>query len=436
MTSSWLTPILSARHKPLITLITVPACIALVLGLIPIGLLPFETDLRSAFGASLISVDSMDRASHVLTTIATGSITALSLTYSLVLLIFTQATSNLGPRLLRRFSTDVVNQITAGILGGTFLYCIIALYWMKPDVVPKITTTGAVLFAILAVFHLIYFIRHVAETITIDEEISKISKSLQVHIGELADRHQEEQQVPDESEALEGEDITAHRTGYIGQINLPALLQWAQDNELVIHFTKAQGTFVHKDATIARLCSTANERPKDIDPCPEQLIEIDNARSEGGAIPFEINLLVEIALRALSPSVSDTFTAIACLDSLSSAFDGMLRRDIQLANQADSEGNIRIILEGMQLSQLIGQVFHPIRRAGGDNILMARAIASALERLSHLDNDDVQPLIAQHGTLLLKQLEKHDLLEEDLESVRELLPQAVMAREQAWRPLP
>jgi len=66
-------------------------------------------------------------------TIATAAMTALTLTYSLTLVVFTLAAANIGPRLLGRFTSEITIQITAGLFGGTFLYALNALFFLDQD---------------------------------------------------------------------------------------------------------------------------------------------------------------------------------------------------------------------------------------------------------------------------------------------------------------
>ena len=62
-----------------------------------------------------------DATHTILSTLAAAAMTALSLIYSSVLIVFTLAAGNIAPRLLERFSQDRVNQIAVGALGALLL---------------------------------------------------------------------------------------------------------------------------------------------------------------------------------------------------------------------------------------------------------------------------------------------------------------------------
>lgn len=95
-------------HTPLVMLLTLPAGIALALwAMAPILALlerGYLDDPYAILGFSFAP----DTARNVLAVFAGGAITALSLTYSLVLVVFTLAAGNIGPRLLKRFTSEPV----------------------------------------------------------------------------------------------------------------------------------------------------------------------------------------------------------------------------------------------------------------------------------------------------------------------------------------
>ena len=69
-----------------------------------------------------------------------------------------------------------------------------------------------------------------------------------------------------------------------------------------------------------------------------------------------------------------------------------------------------------------GELTRRLRRASRDNIMMASAVALALDRLAAIAADDALPLIHAHSELLIKTLELAKHPEEDLDLVRRHLP--------------
>jgi uncharacterized membrane protein len=132
---------------------------------------------------------------------------------------------------------------------------------------------------------------------------------------------------------------------------------------------------------------------------------------------------LEIALRALSPGVNDTYTAIATVDSLSDALSqAAAKDDAATFVRKDEDGNIRLLVRELSLENLINQAFHPLRQSSGGNILMAICLARAYSRLCATCGKGVRDLLLEHGLLLIREVEKCNHLPEDVESVIEVLP--------------
>lgn len=162
-------------RQPLMLLFTLPASIALGVGaLAPIVHFASNTIFGDdAFG--FLPVVHPATVHTLLSVIATAAMTALSLTYSLVLVVFTLAAGNIGPRLIKRFTSDLVNQITAGIFGGTFVYSVGALLLLGDNRNPTLTAYVATLLAIVSMLQLVYFVRNVSTSISIDDEVAGIA---------------------------------------------------------------------------------------------------------------------------------------------------------------------------------------------------------------------------------------------------------------------
>jgi uncharacterized membrane protein len=82
-------------------------------------------------------------------------------------------------------------------------------------------------------------------------------------------------------------------------------------------------------------------------------------------IAFGIDQLVEIAIRALSPAVNDTFTAMTCIDWLG---DSLCRVAVEWYPQVyhrDRAGQIRLIAAPVSYERLVARSFEKIRQASG-----------------------------------------------------------------------
>lgn len=408
---------LNLLRYPFVMLLTLPALIALSIAALSPIVVTVEQSISFADKTPFILRFEADSARGILSVVAAAAITALSLTYSLVLVVFTLAAGNIGPRLLKRFSSDPINQVTAGIFGGTFLYALVTLIFVQTEFVPRITIAGAVLLAILCVFQLIFFVRHVSQSVTIDDEIAKITQQLG---SALADHLRKLEEVNDLPDTDCPHELNAGTAGYVGAVNEAALVALAAQHDLTLRLEKPPGQFVLGDEVLLVMSGTVDDEVADE---IRSLIDIDHARSQTRPIEFSIHLLVEIALRALSPGVNDAYTAIAAIDSLSSAFATIADENLRPLCILDEDDTARLIMPELSVKSLVGQAFHPLRRAAADNLLVAQSLARALARLQAVGGAAMEDIIEKHAALMVRELERAGHLDHDIGSVTEYLPE-------------
>ncbi|MBW3097289.1 DUF2254 domain-containing protein [Pseudohoeflea coraliihabitans] len=404
---------LKSVPQSIFMLLTVPSLIALGIAALPVPLYYIDSNFAEGFMSPFVLQIDPQSAHTLLAAVATGAVTALSLTYSLVLVVFTLAAGNIGPRLLRRFTTEPVNQVTAGILGGTFLYSLVTIMMIRQDFLPKFTISIAGFLAILSVLQLIYFVRHVSTSVTIDDEIAAISrkmaKSIRVLMKQDADRYSGE----DEHDYHYA--IRSETTGYVGHIDENAAISLATEQDLAVRLAQPAGFYLLRGEQLLLLNKEVDE---DIAAKLLALVTIEQSRSDARNIEFSINLLIEIALRALSPGINDTYTARACLDSITSALSEPARQGLPTYRRCDDEGKLRLVVPGLSLQSMLDTAFHPLRRASRNNVMMAISVAQALERLANVGTEETRALVQVHEKLLMKTLEDAGHHEEDLAQVR------------------
>ncbi len=400
-------------RTPFTALLTVPASIALLIGLAGWGAVFAE----GFFGTPdwMLSLDT-SAARTILSVVATSAMTALSLAYSLTLVVFTLAASSIGPRLLKRFTTERVNQITAGLLGGTFLYALVALGFGGEDAL-RIATLGAGVLAVASVVQLIWFVRTVAQSVSVDDELAKIAERLERDLARLKENSADAGDLPD-PESFRPAAATSE-AGYLAQLDRNAVVGLAETADIVVRVEHTAGDYVFADETVLSVnAEVSAEVSKKLSACVRQ----EPARSDAGTVHFSLNLLVEIALRALSPGVNDTFTALAVSDMLSGALAEVARSEPHPEVLRDAKGRARVILPGASIRQLLDEAYHPLRRAAGANVLMAQGLARAYERLHVAGHADTRAAVRDHAALLLADLDRSGHLPTDIASVRELMP--------------
>jgi uncharacterized membrane protein len=342
---------------------------------------------------------SADAARQILTTIAAAIITVVGVVFSVILLTLTLASTQFGPRMLRNFIRDRSTQLTLGTFVATFVYAVLVLASIgvssRGDFVPHIsvTVTLGLMVADLAV--LIYFIHHTAVSIQLPQVIASIAADLAVAIreqgsgntgvypkagpgaGELVSRAESD-----------GAVLLAPVSGYVQFIQHKHLVRLATEADAVISLEHRPGHFVVRDHRFAAVW------PPEAAPHIRQALGrahfVGPHRTLSQDVSFGIDQLVEIALRALSSAINDTFTALTCIDWLGESLCKIVAQWHPARVHRDGRGFIRVIAPEPSYDRLMQRSFEKLRQASlGQPAVMIRLL-DALARIMAETTGEVQ----------------------------------------------
>jgi uncharacterized membrane protein len=110
---------------------------------------------------------------------------------------------------------------------------------------------------------------------------------------------------------------------------------------------------------------------------------------------FAIDQLVEIAIRALSPAVNDTFTALTCIDWLSAGLRRVTGRTLGEGIYRDRSGRVRLIEPAPSYARMANRAFDKIRQSAAG---MAVVMIHMIDALSSVVEETISA--DQRGTLL------------------------------------
>lgn len=315
-------------------------------------------------------------ARSVLSTIAGSMITVAGVAFSATMVALSFASSELGPRLLRNFMRDRGNQIVLGTFIATFVYCLLVLRTVSESprqFVPHIGVTGALVLAVASLAVLIYFIHHVALTLQADYVISIVARDLDRSIERLYPEAMGEDAPQERLAEMKARELTLRReeaaevsprvSGYIHALDVDALMGVATKHDLLIRIISRPGRYVHDGVAVAEIWPAAAADGR-VRAKVRDAFLIGRTRTSNQDVEFALHQLVEVAARALSPGVNDPFTAITCIDRLSTSLLHLMRRDFPARFRVDGEGRLRVIADRPDFRGVVDASFHQIRQYG------------------------------------------------------------------------
>jgi uncharacterized membrane protein len=355
---------------------------------------------------------SADAARQILTAIAAAVITVVGVVFSIILVTLTLASTQFGPRMLRNFIRDRGTQLTLGTFVATFVYAVLVLVSIGPgphgDFVPHIgvTTTLGLMVADMAI--LIYFIHHTAVSIQLPQVIAGIARDLvgaiQTQGGGQHSRDREAERGPGATEIaalLEsgGAAVLAPTSGYVQFIRLDSLVAFAADAGAVISLSYRPGHFIMQGHPIA------NAWPPSAAAQVSEVLGHSHItgpyRTLTQDVSFGIDQLVEIAIRALSPAVNDTFTALTCIDWLGDSLCKIMRHWHPARIHRDGQGYVRVIAAQPETERLVQRAFEKIRQAGqGMPAVMIRQLETLAKMMTETSDASQRRLLLDQAEMI------------------------------------
>jgi len=343
----------------------------------------------------------VEGARRIVATVAGSTITVATVVISVVFLALTLMSQQFGPRILVMFMKDRYIQFVIGIFFATFAYAIIVLGAIGvgsfESTIPRVSVYAVSVLAFVAFGFLVFFIHHMAISIQADAVVAHLGQELQRVIeAEMLERPEGDggdQEEGGEDDELFGESarpVYLGRSGYVQLIDFERATQIATEQGARVRFTCRPGHFVVEDMRAAEFVldkgGKANKGKKGgRDALAEKLaetVELGARRTQAQYAEYEVNALVEVALRALSPGINDPYTAVACIDHLTAGLFRLMRGEARPTVLCDEKGTPRVYRYPQTFRHFVDSAFHPLRQSASRNPQTLLHLAHAMEVLS------------------------------------------------------
>ena len=319
----------------------------------------------------------------VLATIAGSMMTVVGITFSMTLMTLALASTQYTSRILQNFMRDRVTQFVLGIFAGIFTYCLIVTRSIRGGeligFVPNISVLVGVILAIGGIGTLILFIHHIAYSIqassiiaaVAEETIRAVDRLFPEKLGEDLLDDNDDPSVPERKWMV----VPAAKSGYIQSVDNASLIRLARELATIVRMERGIGEFVIHGTPLVSIAlkdSPEKEALADL----RSAYNINRNRTVEQDAAFGIGQIVDMALRALSPGINDTTTAVMCVDYLTAILARLCSRDIPSSHRFE-EGELRVIAIGPTFASLVAESFDSIRgSANGNTAILLRMLGA------------------------------------------------------------
>lgn len=339
---------------------------------------------------SWLTMGSIDDARAILSAMMGAVATVLALIFSVALLVLSMVATLFGPRLLYRFLQDWVTQATIGIFMGTFVYVCLCFLVTHQDAesrfVPQVSLITSWVLVVASFGFLVYYSHRIASSIQNPDMVARIVDDLYpAVVGAQARTKGEGTGAPPDDDdvlarAATGAVVACPTSGYFQQLDHGALVREARAAGALVVLRFRPGQFMLRGEPLASVvpASAASRLEKAVD----RHVVIGRHRTLTQDSEFGIAQIVEIAIRALSPAVNDTFTGVACVDWLADALLVLAEQPPLEGNWYDAGGELRLWQPAVRIERLVKLAFDQIRQASATTPAVLIRQLDAIRRLA------------------------------------------------------
>jgi uncharacterized membrane protein len=122
-------------------------------------------------------------------------------------------------------------------------------------------------------------------------------------------------------------------------------------------------------------------------------IELGGERTFAQDPKYAIRLLVDIAIKALSPAVNDPTTAVQALDQIEDLLIRLGRRRLEIGAFRDTSNSLRLLIIFPAWEDYLRVAFDEIRFYGGSSIQVMRRMKALVTELISVLPEERQPAL-------------------------------------------
>jgi uncharacterized membrane protein len=375
-----------------------------------------------------VSTISVNAAIGIYSAVASGMIAFTGIVFSLTFVMLQFSATAYSPRLVLWIARDRVMSHAMGVFTATFLYALAALAWVDRGGSARVPLAGMLLVIALLVVSVVMFIFLIQRI-----GLLQINRML----GFTADQGRkiiEDLYPPFDTPPCQGsagiapsphlKTLLHHgQPRIIQEVNIPALVEIARTNGFSMELVASVGDAVMEATPILRVFGVGDSIPEDR---LRSAIRLGGERTFSQDPKYAIRLLVDIAIKALSPAINDPTTAVQALDQIEDLLIRLGRRRLEIGSFCDAAGGVRLLISFPTWNDFLSLAFDEIQFYGATSIQVMRRMRALVNELISILPEPRQPELHQWQERLQLTIERsfadeRDRLEASAEDVRGLV---------------
>jgi uncharacterized membrane protein len=351
--------------------------------------------LSYIFLPGFVSTISVNSAIGIYSAIASGMLALTGIVFSLTFVMVQFSATAYSPRLVLWIARDPVISHAIGVFTATFLYALSALAWVDRGGSGRVPLASVVVVAGLLVVSIVMFISLIQRV-----SMLQVTRML-IFTGDQGREIIEQLYPPIESPATPGSTETFKAPGVqsllhhghpriVQAVDFPGLVEIASRAECTIELVASVGDAVLDSTPILLIFGGTGRIP---DARLRKAVELGGERTFEQDPKYAIRLLVDIAIKALSPAINDPTTAVQALDQIEDLLIRLGRRRLEIGAFRDAQGKLRLLVTFPAWEDFLRLAFDEIRFYGATSVQVMRRMKALVSELMAVLPEERRPAL-------------------------------------------
>jgi uncharacterized membrane protein len=338
---------------------------------------------------------SVNAAIGIYSAIASGMIALTAIVFSLTFLMVQFSATAYSPRLVVWIARDPVMSHAMGVFTATFLYAIASLAWVDRGGSGRVPLAGTLLVTALLIVSVIMFIILIQRVgmLQVDRMLiftaDQGRKTIECLYPPLSTPPSEGSAEITQSPWVQT--LVHHgRPSVLQEVDVTALVELASKSNCAIELITSVGDAALDASPILRVFGPGK-------PILEEklraAIRFGRERVFANDPKYAIRLVVDIAIKALSPAINDPTTAVQALDQIEDLLLRLGRCRLEIGTFRDAAGNNRLVMSFPAWDDFLSLSFDEIRFYGATSIQVMRRMKAVVNELIAMLPEERQPAL-------------------------------------------
>jgi uncharacterized membrane protein len=311
-----------------------------------------------------------------------SSIAFIVFTFSSMIVAIQVASGQLTPRII---ATTLLRDKAIRRSVGLFVYVLLLAISVRTriDTIPRFLVSLTGILALISVIVFMFLIDYAARLLRPVNIVWRIAQQGLKVVDDVYPDPISAAPIPTQALEMHG---PAERTVFHGgssaiviAVNVNALVAEAKKADVVIEVVPCVGDFVADHDPLFRL--RGNGAMKIDQRRLRSQVAFGRERTIEQDSTFAFRVIVDIAIKALSPAINDPTTAVIALDQLQRLLRAVGDRELHNERILDRDGQLRVLFRTPNWTDFVQLTFSEIRHYGANNLQVARRMRAMIENV-------------------------------------------------------